>query len=317
MPHSRPDGDCVGSAAALVLILREMGKRAFLVLCDPLPERLRFIARPVLSPGADDGCFGVPALPLDFTPHYVVTVDCAEAKLLGAFELLYPRIDLKIDHHPPRSQFARENCVDTSAASCGEIIYRVAERLGYCTPDICEPLYAAIISDTGSFRYSAVSSETHRIAGNIIDMGVVHDRIHERLFGQRGPRELAALRLALNNLSYREIGGYLVALLAITNETKAEYGLDDDDLGELNSFPRDIRGVAMGVTVKQSTAQPGLYKISVRTGEELDSSAVCMLMNGGGHVRASGAAVAAGDMESALGIIFENIEKVIYGKQNE
>lgn len=317
LPHSRPDGDCIGSAAGLVLALRAMGKRAYMVLSDTVPERLRFICAAAAAPGAAEADFAAPTLPIDFTPHFVVSVDCAETKLLGAYEQLYPAIDLKIDHHPPRAQYARENYVDSGAASSGEIIYRITERLGRNTPDVCEALYAAIISDTGSFRYSAVSKETHRIAGDIIAMGVVHDKIHDRLFGQRGPRELAALRLALNNLSYREIGGFLIALLAITNETKLEYELEDEDLGELNSFPRDIRGVAMGVTVKQSTSDPTLYKISVRSGEELDSSAVCSLMGGGGHVRASGGAFHAESMKDALETIYGNIEKVIYGLNSE
>ena len=137
LTHVRPDGDTVGSAAALCQALRDRGKTAYLL---PNPELTATYA-PYAAPYA---------APEGFVPRHVVSVDIAALSLLPENARPYQdRIDLAIDHHPSQEFFARETCLEAESAACGEIVYNIVTLMTPLTPEIALPLYVAVSTDTG------------------------------------------------------------------------------------------------------------------------------------------------------------------------
>ena len=157
LTHVRPDGDTIGSAAALCCGLRALGKTAYLL---PNPELTATYA-PYAAPYLAEA---------DFAPAYVVSVDIAALSLLPENARPYQdRIALAIDHHPSQEFFARETCLEADSAACGEIVYDILRQLTPLTPEMALPLYVAISTDTGCFVYSNTTPRSHRIAAQLME----------------------------------------------------------------------------------------------------------------------------------------------------
>lgn len=305
LAHARPDGDTLGCAAALALTLRRMGREARAVCADAakITPRLSFISDGVVTT--------LEELPEAFAPELFIALDTAEQALFGDYADRFA-FDVKVDHHPSGSLYAKLNYINGKAASCGELVFRLislmAEKCPEATPDkrTADALYAAIASDTGSFRYRGVGRSTHEAAGELIELGADHTGISERLFARRGRKELDALRVALDSLRFFMDGR--VAAIVVTNEMKEKYSLADENMGELNSFSRDIDGVDIGITLKQQPDDPTRYKLSLRSSEAADVSVVCARFGGGGHLRAAGAMLEADSPDAALEAVLAAIK---------
>ena len=291
--HCNPDADTLGSAFGIKNAYPEKNIRV--VCADAVPGRIAFITG------------GEPTdIPAGEYAH-IMTVDCAELHLTGEAGRKYSeRIELKIDHHRTSENYAKYNYAEDRTGSAGEIVYKIVRhRLNKKTAD---SLYAAISSDTGCFRYSNVSAETHRVAASLIEAGADHAHINEKLFENKPKGEIAATRLALNSLEYRD--GGRIAIVSFTNRQKEENGIDDYSLGAVSSLTREIEGVELGIVIKEKTAKPGVYKISMRSTESVDCSAICQLLGGGGHMRASGGAVTADSVEEAMELVMIAVREI-------
>lgn len=292
--HCNPDADTLGSAFGIKNAYPEKNIRV--VCAEAIPDRLSFVTG------------GEPTdIPTEEYAH-IMTVDCAELHLAGEAGKKYAdRIELKIDHHRTSEAYAKYNYAEETTGSAGEIVYKIVkDRLNKKAAD---SLYAAISSDTGCFRYSNVSADTHRVAAELIEAGADHSRINEWLFENKPKPEIAATRLALNNLEYYFDGR--VVLVTFTNAQKAQQGIDDDSLGAVSALTREIEGVDLGIVIKEKTGKDGLYKVSMRSTEAVDCSAVCQLLGGGGHMRASGGAVTAESIEEAKELVMNAVKEIM------
>ena len=301
--HIRPDGDTIGSAYGLKYAIEDrFTDKIVTVLCaEEIKDRLRFIF-------GDD----TPLITLDELSHdLIIAVDSAEPVLMGenAKFAETEKINIKIDHHVNGSCYADINYIDDKASSCGEIIFDICKKLGKITAKTALPLYAAICSDTGNFRFRNVTAMTHRITAELIDTGIDQADISRKLYGMKTQKELISQRLALNNLRYYNGGS--IAVTMITNEMKTKNAITDDDLGDINSITLDIQGVELGITIKQFDDKPEKFRVSMRSGENVDASVICVKLGGGGHIRASGALVEADDPVSAEKIIVDTAISVI------
>ena len=300
LSHEHPDGDTIGCAFALKRAYSEPGaRRVEVACCDPVRSTLTFIS------GAE-----TLAVPADFTPDTVCAVDVASAGMLGGMDVRYNgKIDLKIDHHRTSEPYAVYNYVDDTAAACGEIIYYMLKDSGRLTPEVCDALFAAVASDTGSFKYGNTTAESHHVAAALIEHGADCKTVNHMLFERRTPGEIAAQKLALAGLHYYAEGR--IAAIGFTNAMKEEHGFDDDDIAPLHNLPREIIGVELGVTIRQTEEDPEVYKISLRSSGEPDCSAVCARFGGGGHKGAAGCRIAASSFAEAEKIIIEEALKAI------
>lgn len=286
--HKSPDGDTLGSAIGLANALRHMGKTVFVTCAHRPAANNRFLFEDEESLADRDYGEVIP-----------VAVDVASRSLLGELEEYYgDRIVLKIDHHEMGEDYAERNYVDASAAACGEIIFEIIKALGTPLALSAEPLYAAVSSDTGGFRYANTTARTHRIAAELLEAGADGAYINHQLFENRTQAEIRALTAAYTGLRYFHDGS--VAAVVITNQMKERLSLSEDDLGVLSSLTREIEGVVVGITLKQSKSEPQKYKLSVRSEPGFPANTLCGLFGGGGHPCAAGAEIEALSPEKAL-----------------
>lgn len=280
--HRSPDGDTLGSAYGLQGALRRLGKETRVECADAIPHKYRpFI--------------GQPANPA-FSPDLIVTVDIADTQLFGpALEPYIGRVDLCIDHHPSNTGYARRLLLLPQAAATCEIIYQIILQLGVeIDKYIADCLYLGLSTDTGCFRYTNVTVQTHRIAAALMERGADHGAINQAMFETKSRAQMEIERLAMNTLEFA-FGGRC-ALIHITREMLARTHATEEELDGMSAKPRQIEGVLAGVTLRER--QEGGFKVSVRTNQPVDASAVCKQLGGGGHARAAGCFVQ-GDLASA------------------
>lgn len=273
LTHVRPDGDTVGSAAALCQALRDRGKTAYLL---PNPELTATYA-PYAAPYA---------APEGFVPRHVVSVDIAALSLLPENARPYQdRIDLAIDHHPSQEFFARETCLEAESAACGEIVYNIITRLTPVTPDIALPLYVAVSTDTGCFVYSNTTARTHRIAAALMDCGIDVAPVNKALFRTKSRTRLAMEAWMAEWAEYYDHDR--VVVMQIPLSLCLDYKATEADVEELSSLAALVEGADCGVTLRE--LKDGRVKISLRTGPRVNATEVCALLGGGGHAAAAGA----------------------------
>ena len=293
--HENPDSDTIGSALALVLTLRSVGKRAYMACCDKIPQSLMFLT---------DGerCFGIEDLPGDFTPKFLISVDIASPNQLGKYHYLAAKIDLALDHHSCHDDLACYRFVDSGAGACAEIIYRVINRMiqGKISEKTASLLYAALAADTGGFRYANTTPYTHKIAAKLIECGANHFQMCRNLFEMKSKTALAAEAFAMENVKY--LCGGKISYVRITEADKERCGFEDEDTYDVINVIRRVEGVKVAILARERT--PGVYKISTRSTGDIDMAKICAMFGGGGHAGAAGCSVAEGDVD-------ETVDKII------
>ncbi|MBQ7909735.1 MAG: DHH family phosphoesterase [Clostridia bacterium] len=307
--HRHPDGDAIGAGFGLKLILEAMGCTALCVCEDEIPERLRF-----LTEGMQDSVLKE-NLPADFVPTQIISVDTASPAQAG---VLYPdyegKFDLMIDHHAKGEMYA-DGYIDGSASSAGELIYRLSRelmRMGRLTaiPEgVDRLLYAAVSSDTGCFRYSNASPETHRAAAALLEAGFDSADLNHRLFGVKSYKLLQAEKVGFDRLKLYADGR--LGIVDMPYAVMEQYGFTDEHLGTLVDVARGLQGVQVAVAIRQPKAE-GVYRVSMRSSCEVDVAAVCAEFGGGGHIKAAGCTVSCeGGIEAVVEMIAEAVTAVL------
>lgn len=302
LTHVNPDGDCIGSAFALLGLIRACGGDGRVACPSEVPKRLRFLCgeqTDFSAEGADEY-------------DRIISVDVASPAQLGEFSSLIGRIELMIDHHGMGEPFA-DNYIEPTAAAAGEIVYDIY-RLLYdqgriaTLPQVARLIYASIISDTGSFKQSNTTPRTHIIASGLVeeintaeDGGADTTEVARSLFGQRTLTELRAQMVAIRELRLLEEGK--VGVVLFTQDMLRENGLTEEDIGNAVETPRGVEGVLVGLSVKQSAEDCKQYRISSRANANIDCAEVCRGFGGGGHIRAAGCTVLADTPEEAVEMI--------------
>ena len=292
--HKNPDGDTIGSGAALCLALQRLGKTAAVLCSDPIPAMYDFL--PITE---FDG---------SYTPRFVVAVDVAGIQLFGDRNHMADyagHVDLCIDHHGSNSGYAYETLVDDHAAAAAELLTALIPELGVeITPDIAACLYTGIATDTGCFRFTNTTAATHRAAATLIEAGADVERLNERLFECRSHARMEAERLALESLEYYFDGR--CALICLTWDQIQAAGVAGAVLVDVTSLLRSIEGVEVGLTLRQQ--KDGSYKISVRTGHDTNACSIARRLGGGGHPRAAGCEIS-GNLDNAKHAILDEVRK--------
>ena len=300
--HKNPDGDTIGSGSALYYALKELDKNAAVLCSDAIPSRYAFTnARQFRG---------------EFEPETVVAVDVASVQLFGENNDLprYSRhVDLCIDHHAGNSGFADFTLVDSTAAAAAELLYQVIVAMDVpVTPHIADCLYTGVATDTGCFRFSSTTANTHLTAAKLIEAGCHVEELNTLLFDTKPRARMEAERIARNHLEYHLEGR--CALIYLTRDEIRQSGVDPADLEELTSLPVSIEGVKVGITLRQ---QPGgSYRISVRTAKGVDACAIARRLGGGGHNRAAGCELL-GNLENAKNAILAEVAAELDAPQEE
>ncbi len=293
--HGGPDGDTVGSAAALCLGLRKLGKTAHVLENPQVAEKFQYLLAELTKPDAEEG-------------DTLVAVDVATARMISeASQHLAEKIDLRIDHHGTGTPFAKYELVDSTSAACSEIIYELLALLKVeVDAPMANALYTAVSSDTGCFRYANTTGRSFRLASVCADASPDIFRINQRLFDTV---TLGRLRLQSWVVEHMQVlqGGNVI-ICGIPADLQEKLGLADEDMGNLAGFLRSIEGVKMAATVRQDNE--GHTGVSVRAVPGCDAAAVCQKLGGGGHKGAAGASLGNITMEEALGKLLAAIPEI-------
>ena len=274
LTHRRPDGDTVGSAAALCRILRRLGKQAHILRNPDITPRFSWLTEELTAEAPAEG-------------SCLVCVDVASPGMLPkAFAPWQSKVQLRIDHHGSATSFTPLELVEADSASCAEIIYELGrELLGSMDTDIAGAVYVGASTDTGCFRYANTTAHTFQTAAACAAAGADIFRLNQELFDTNN---LSKLRLQAWITEHMQLFGEgKLALCAIPRRVEEELGVVEDDVDNVSSFLRSVRGVCMAATLRET--EDGGVKLSVRAIPGYDAAKVCEQFGGGGHKGAAGA----------------------------
>lgn len=292
--HKNPDGDTLGSAAGLMHALKSKNKMCAVLCHDAVPEKYDFL--------------GIETYENQFVPEFIVAVDVADVKLLGDSVMPYSdNIDLCIDHHPSNTGYAKYVCCDGSLPAAAQLMLCVVEAMDVQLDiNIANSLYTGLMTDTGCFKYSATTAETHIAASKLLKAGAYHDFIANRFFMSKSRRSIELEKYALNTLEY-----YFddrCAVIELPAEVLEKVGAQQEDIGGISAMPRTIEGVDVGITIRQIS--DNMFKVSVRTNENANANEIAAALGGGGHTKAAGCEVM-GSMESVKNAILREVETAL------
>ena len=306
--HRHPDPDCIGSAFALAEILIGMGREAACTGEDPVPERLRFLTESCRAE------YCAPETMAEFDPDLVISVDAAAPAQLGtvipALDARKLSIRLMIDHHERGTRFA-DGYVQPSAAASAEIVldlYHILKErygAGELSLSAARNLFAGIAGDTGGFRYSNTTPETHLRAAELQRYPIRHDEICRKLFDAKSQAQLLAEKEALSVMRYCLNGEMTLASLPLAR--KEQLGLVDEDLGTMIDVIRAIDGVRVACVIREEPG--GKFRVSMRSTDTVDVAGICARFNGGGHARAAGCTVQADGLAELEARLIGEVEK--------
>lgn len=297
LSHQYPDGDTIGSAAALCLALRKMGKHADMMCNDPFSSRYGYMLAGLEPEG--------------FEPQAVVAVDIADPQLLGSKMMHYAdRVDWCIDHHPSNTGYAKVTYVRPEAAATTEIICELVEMLGVeIGSQIADCIYTGITTDTGCFRYTNATAHTYRVAARMMEYGARAAEINRIMFDTKSRARLEIERRVLDTITFYY--GGRVAVVYVTQAMKKEAGAHSSDMEGLAAMPRQVEGVSVGITMREK--EDGTFKISMRTNTHINASKICAKFGGGGHAAAAGC-VLEGPVEAARRKLVDALKPVFGGQ---
>ena len=295
LTHVRPDGDTMGSASALCVGLRQMGKTAHLLHNDGASPFLDKCQLGLSKAWPEDG-------------DTLVTVDVAAKRMLPEEWLsLQDRMELRIDHHSSAESFTPNELVDSTAAACGEIIYDLLMAMGCeMTKEIAWRLYIAISTDTGCFRYANTTANTYRVAAACAETGAELYPITQELFDTTSVAQLKLKNWMVDHAVF--LCGGRAAVCGIPAELEAT--VTKEDLEGVSGFLRSIEGVKISATIRQTETGS---KMSVRAVPGFDAAAVCKKFGGGGHKGAAGAGMDV-PLEEAVRLACEALQEVVTEK---
>lgn len=295
--HKNPDGDCLGCAKALCLALKGMGKNAFVVLPNPNSPRHDFMWDKSLEEKS-------------FTPQCALCVDVASISQMGnSFEEAFQKLSKSvcIDHHGTNSGFADLNYIDSKSAACGEIIYELLKVMEIeITEEIAKALLVAIADDTGSFQYSNTSAKTHEIVSYLYKIISNPEPIMRALYGTHTKQEIDTLKEIIPSLEYFLDGK--VCFMTANLDRIIKIGADPSNVDAWLGLPRSAKGVEVAAVFKIHSQNE--VKVSFRSNDYVDVSALASKFGGGGHIRAAGATFFEG-VDSAKQKILKELKKLV------
>ena len=299
--HTNPDGDALGSAAALCRVLRKMGKTSWILMDEEVPEYISFMDTEFVT--RDKECL---------KDHDVsICVDCGEYSRFPALADKFDegKLHLCVDHHATGDGFGDHYYIDPSEAATCQLIYKLIKELeaavaegsdaatGLIDKTVAESLYTGINTDTGSFQYSNTTADTHAIAADLMAHGIDHTAINVKLY-QTIPMTKLKIQAAILQKAEFLFGGE-VAVGYVTGQMLEEAGAVLDDAEGTIDMLRNIEGVEIAAFLKEKGEA---VKVSMRAKSYANVAEIVSVFGGGGHVKAAGCTLEMG-MDEALDAI--------------
>lgn len=301
--HIETEGDAIGSELALFYLIKQLGKRAIIVNSDPVPDRYRFL-------------LGWDKVVADTSGKLkncknIIIVDCPTIERSGKVAQLIDRTKVKIniDHHVSNDNFGDFNWVESDASSCGEMLFNLFRRMRlHINEAIAEMLYVAILTDTGSFRYDSTTPETHRIAGELIKLGVHPAKIAERVYETKRLGDMELLSKALSTIKKTNDGK--IAYMYVTKKMLDETGSAPDRTDGFINFARSIDGSEISIFFREDIKDPQKVHVGFRSKGRVNVNVLASKFGGGGHPKASGC-ILTGNLNDIVKDVLKNAEEFL------
>jgi len=298
--HENPDGDGLGSASAMYYHLQEVGKECRIINCSDLPVEYDFLNQNIIFELYDVKEHDEWLEKCDLA----IIFDVGDFKRVRGIKDAINRNEIKtinIDHHPHSDDHPFSlNVVDTNAAATGAIVfdYLKMARKKPMTKNMCEGLYTAIMTDTGSFRYSNTDAKCHEIAIECLKAGVETSRIYQRVYETKPQGGVRLLARVIDNITF-DSGGEL-AWFSIDQKMLDAADASSKDVDGFTDFVRSIKGVEVAVMVFQNGTNS--CRINFRSKGKYAINDVAKYFGGGGHRFAAGAIVK-GNKETIIPLV--------------
>ncbi|QNI36213.1 bifunctional oligoribonuclease/PAP phosphatase NrnA [Edaphobacter sp. 4G125] len=276
--HARPDGDAIGSTLAMAEILHQLGREPILVFADDVPHTYRTIPDIERIHVTKDARTVEPDLNVP-----AIVLECDGIPRTGLAGLDGRRL-INIDHHASGRLFGAMNWIDEHACAVAAMVYRLALEAGIkITPSMATCLYAAILSDTGSFTYPSTNTETLSLAHNLAAHGANPSQIAQDLYFSNPESKIRLLGAALSNL---QTDGPL-AWSWVTTSDMDRAGAQAEDCEGVVNYLISIAGVESAVFLRELPLVDR-YRLSIRSKGKVDVAQIAESFGGGGHRSASG-----------------------------
>lgn len=298
--HINPDGDAIGSTIALGMALKEAGKKVVMFNRDPVPGSLNFLE------SSSEFVRDLSGVNCDLA----VLVDSASPDRAGTvFEKAAAHLPkIAIDHHRIDVSAVDVSCIDETAASTGEVILRILKRMNAkITSAIAMCIYTTLAVDTGFFRYSNTTEAVLRVAADLVSLGADPWTVAKNLEESYPAARLFLLARSLAALELSENGRY--ATMDVTQQMLKETGANMEQSDEFAGVPRTIDSVVISALFREMPS--GKIKVSMRSKEDIDVSAIAKQFDGGGHSHAAGCSITGtmGEAKSKIAAIVSDILK--------
>ena len=291
MAHEAPDGDAIGSALAMCLALKNMGKNPVYLLPDEFPANFNYL------PGLE---FIKKESEIEVY-DMAIALDCPNIKRLRNENIPYfenAKVKVEIDHHNKNEMFGDYNVVDHVAPATSQILVSSLEYLGIeITKDIATCILTGIITDTNGFRNSNITVESFEFASWALEKGLNVSNIYREAMLTMSRSKFEAQKLAMNRMEFFEDGK--IAFTYMTKADDAELNVKAGEHDGIVEIGRSIEGVEVSIFLYEKTTG---YKASLRSNDYVNVSEVCLMFGGGGHIKAAGA---------TLNMPFEEAKKAI------
>ena len=275
LTHRRPDGDTIGSAAALCHILRKAGKRAHVIENREVSARFAWLHEGLTKKEAEE-------------TDTIVTVDVASPGMLPEqFQKYLGRIALRIDHHASSTSFTEQELVLPERAACAESVADLLSPMGHGVMEqpLADAIYVGISTDTGCFRFANTTAHTFLVAAACASAGARVYQLNQELFETNTLGRLRIQAWIVENIRMMKHG--TLAICAIPRAVEQALGVTEDDMDNISSFPRTVAGVCLASTLRET--KEGDAKLSVRAIPGYDATVITAKFGGGGHKGAAGA----------------------------
>jgi phosphoesterase RecJ-like protein len=287
--HVNADGDGAGSEVAIASWLSGLGKHVRLVNPTPYPDMFRFLLEdPAWVADAATPAGDVALREADV----LVVLDTAEPGRIGRVaRVTAGRPVIVIDHHvETNAAFTGPGLQDVNACATGELVYDLLLVAGLPRPwsdAVLNGIYTAIVTDTGSFRFSNTTRRAHAIAGDLLEQGVDPEAMYRRIYATVPLRRITLLRHALERLEVDP--EYPITWITIERGAMDRLGATSEDLEGVVEHARSIEGTEVAILFRETA--DGSTKVSLRSAGEANVNAVARQFGGGGHIKASGALI--------------------------
>ena len=278
--HSNPDGDSIGALLSLGMGLESLGKEVFMVCHDQIPKKYKNLP-------------GISQIVKSSNQNFdlAIAVDCGSKEMIGPTYQVFKKANriLEIDHHRSRIPFGDVSFVDPDASSAGELVYELLIDLDIpITTDIAQNILTSILVETNSFRLPGIRPRTFELCAELLRTGVNFHKLAESVYWVTSKETAILSGICLSRCKFAFDGQ--IAWSIINRKDFKKIGAIDADADPITETIRSIQGVKIAILIRENSHNQ--MRISIRSKDGINVSAIAEKFGGGGHLSAAGCTIA-------------------------